>query len=450
MKKKLSALLALVLAFCMSVPVFATPSDYPTAGDLANTETTFVIEKNYVKLDGTTQMDKFPAETLKFESTCTAAPVEKTTAPNLTVAPLEVKGVKQDITVTVPAYTVPGKYNYEIKEQSPAAQTPGAKDTAGVVYDKESVYVQVVVKYVKNENDSNSTLKKFVTVAADGTTVGAESNTNNDTTKKADFKNKYLLDGEIIPPDPIDPTPTPTPDPNPIPDPTPGEPDPIPTPEPDPGEKPEVTKAKFRITKHVRGPLASRDQEFTVHVTLKSEKPVRSDITYNDGTEKTITKVGVQSSGWTGNDANGYTAEVDVNIKNGETVKFTGVPAGVEYTVKEDAKHIGQLTQDNINNPSEGYTVSYYGGGQKLDNPTKDDAPEKEYGKKLAATGKVGYDTNNNIIIANSKGLNTEDNDMVKPNTGITLDSLPYIIILCLVVAGAGAMIVKSRRRREE
>ena len=112
MKKKLSALLAFVLAFCMSIPVFAAPSKYPTNGDPANTETTFVIEKNYVKLDGTTQMDKFPAETLRFESTCIAAPVEKTTAPNLTVAPLEVTGVKQDITVTVPTYTVPGKYEY--------------------------------------------------------------------------------------------------------------------------------------------------------------------------------------------------------------------------------------------------------------------------------------------------------------------------------------------------
>jgi LPXTG-motif cell wall-anchored protein len=46
--------------------------------------------------------------------------------------------------------------------------------------------------------------------------------------------------------------------------------------------------------------------------------------------------------------------------------------------------------------------------------------------------------------------MNDEDSDMVKPNTGIHLDSLPYIMILALVVLGAGMMIVKSRRRREE
>lgn len=295
MKKKLSALLAFVLAFCMSIPVFAAPSDYPTTGDPANTETTFVIEKNYVKLDGTTQMDKFPAETLQFESTCIAAPVEKTTAPKLTVAPLAVTGVKQDITVTVPTYTVPGKYNYEIKEQSPAAQTPGAKDTAGVVYDKESVYVQVVVKY------DGADLKKYVTVTSKDAGIGAGNDKNQTNgNKKGDFKNKYLLDGEI---DPI--YPDPNPDPNPIPDPTPGEPDPItPIPDPEnPGKDPSPTElAKFKVMKQVRGPLASRDQEFDVTVNLSSSKPVRSDITYTGG--GTIKKVGT-GSGWTGDDASG-------------------------------------------------------------------------------------------------------------------------------------------------
>lgn len=454
MKKKLSIILAFVLAFCISIPVFAEPSDYPTKGDPASTASIFKIQKKYVKLDETSlSPDKFPAETLKFEAVCTAAPMEVGKAPVLTVDPLVVANVTSDITVHVPEYTVPGKYNYKITEQSPSVQTLDSKDTAGVVYDTDPVFIQVVVKYVKNKNDSNSTLKKFVTVAADGVTVGTEIDTDNDT-KKADFKNKYLLDGEIDPnnPDPPKPDPdapvTPTPDPNPIPNPGPDEPDPIPTPKPDPGEKPEVTQAKFRIMKHVRGPLASHEQEFTVHVTLKSEKPVRSDIAYFDGEAKTIAKVGALSSGWEGSDAVGYTANVDLKIQNGETVKFTGVPAGVEYTVKEDDSHIGQLTQNNINKPEAGYTVSYYGGGMKLDNPTAD--TPGDYGASLSATGMVGYDTNNNIVISNSKGLNNEDSDMVKPNTGISLDSLPYIIILCLVIAGAGMMLVKSRKRGEE
>lgn len=440
MKKKLSAVLAVILAFCMSIPVFAAgPSDYPTKGDLASEKTTFTIQKNYVKLDGATAVDRYPDETLKFKSTCTAAPVEPGSAPNLSVRDLSpVAAVTSDITVDVPAYTVPGKYNYKIEEQSPSVHTPGSKDTAGVVYDKTPVCIQVVVKF------DNGVLKKIVTVAENDTTIGAGNELNQTTaSKKADFKNKYLLDGEI---DPDKPGPT-DPNPNPIPDPDPN-PDPIPKPEPDPGETSETTAAKFRIMKHVRGPLASREQEFDVTVTLTSEKPVRSDIICNDGTEHVIAKVGANASGWTGNDANGYTATINLAIKNGETVKFQGVPAGVSYTVKEDAKHIGQLTDQNLNDPSKGYTVAYYGGGTKLDNPTTDNPGQ--YGANLSATGIVGYDKNNNIIISNSKGMNTEDEEMVKPNTGISLDSLPYILILGLVVLGAGMMIVKSHRRREE
>lgn len=437
MKKKLSALLAIVLAFCMSMPVFAAPSSYPTTGDPADQPSEFKIEKNYVKLDGTTQMDKFPAETLKFESTCIAAPMTTTDAPNLTVAQLAVQDVQQDITVTVPIYTVPGKYNYEIKEQSPAAQTPGAKDTAGVVYDKESVYVQVVVKY------EGTDLKKFVTVTSKDAGVGAGNDKNQTNgNKKGDFKNKYLLDGEI---DPI--YPDPDPDPNPIPTPDPEDPDPItPIPDPDnPGTDPSPTElAKFKVMKQVRGPLASRDQTFDVTVQLSSSKPVRSDITYNGGT---IKKVG-EGSDWTGNDADGYTATVTLQLKDDETVVFSGVPAGVTYVVYENPRHIGKLDENTLNDSSRGYTVAYYGGGSEVNNPTPENPGE--YGRNNYATGTVGKDKNNNIIIANSKGMNTEDVDMVKPNTGIRLDSLPYMMILGLVVLGAGVMVVKSRKRREE
>ena len=42
--------------------------------------------------------------------------------------------------------------------------------------------------------------------------------------------------------------------------------------------------------KQVRGPLASHDQNFDVTVTLTSEKPVRSDISYTGG--GSIKKVG--------------------------------------------------------------------------------------------------------------------------------------------------------------
>lgn len=442
MKKKLSALLAIVLAFCMSVPVLAAPSDYPTTGDLANKETTFTIEKKYVTNDENKNAAQFPSETLQFESVCTAAPMTPLTAPNLTIDPLTVDSNPDDIVVNVPIYSVPGKYNYEITEQSPSQHTPDSKDSAGVVYDKKSVFIQVVVKY------DGIDLKKFVTVAADGTTIG---NGNNDTqdnaNKKGDFKNKYLLDGELITPDP-DPNPNPNPGPNPTPDPD-KDPDPItPIPPEGGGVTPDKTElAKFKIMKQVRGPLASQDQLFDVTVTLTSEKPVRSDISYkvNDAI-KTIKKVG-EGSDWT-EDGNKFKTTVKLQLKDKQTVVFSGIPAEVTYTVQEDSKHIGKLDEATLNDPSKGYTVAYYGGGNKINNPT-DEIPG-DYGINNAATGTIGKATNNNIIIANSKGMNGEDSEMVKPNTGLHLDSLPYIMILGVVVLGAGMMLVRSRKRREE
>lgn len=437
MKKKISTLLAFILVFCMSIPVFAAPSNYPTTGDNANQETIFTIQKKYVKQDGNTSVSQFPEETLKFTTTCIKAPTGPDKAPALTVDELKVTGVTNDITVHVPAYSVPGKYNYKIVEQSPMIHT------AGVLYDKNPIYLQVVVKY------DNGDLKKIVTVANDGTIIGNGNDKNNGNgNKKADFKNKYLLDGEI---DPEIITPNPDPNPNPIPDPgkdpIPG-PDPVkPIPTPDGGNE-TVEHAKFKIMKHVRGPLASRDEKFTVQVTLKSDKPVRSDITYNDGTEHTISKVGSNSSQWNGTDITGYTASITLSIKNNQTVEFKGVPAGISYTVQEDSKHIGKLDENTMNAPSKGYTVCYYGGGNKVNNPTAQNPGD--YGKSLFASGTVGRDRNNNIIISNSKGLNDEDKDMVKPNTGINMDSIPYFMILGLVVLGAGVMVIKNRRRSDK
>ena len=249
-----------------------------------------------------------------------------------------------------------------------------------------------------------------------------------------------MLDGEVDP-ELLGPQ---EPDPNPVPTPQPEDPDPV-KPVPD-SEKP-VEKAKFKIMKQARGPLAGKEQ-FEVHVTLQSEKPVRSDIICNDGEEHVISKVGSANSSWTGTDATGYTAAVTLQIKDDEVVEFKGIPAGVKYKVQEDSKHIGQLTESNINDTTTGYTVAYYGGGTKVENPTVDKPADKDYGRTLFASGTVGSD--NNIVISNSKGANNEDSGMVKPNTGINLETLPYVVILGLVIIGAGMMFVKSRRRREE
>lgn len=444
MKKKLSAVLTFILAFCLSVPVFAAgPSDYPQGPISADAkDTKFTIAKNYVKLDGTTAAEQFPNETLQFKATCKAAPMDLNKAPELTVDPVTVGKVSDnEIVVTVPAYTIPGKYNYEIKEIAPSKQDPKDEDSAGVLYDDGSVFIQVVVKY------DGAQLNKYITVTSNDNSIGAGNELNQgNANKKGDFKNRYLLDGEIDPnPDPGKPDPKPNPNPIPGPDPGPTpDPDPItPIPDPEhPGEAPSETElAKFKIMKQVRGPLKNDQADFGVTVTLKSKKPVRSDISYGLGT--------IKDTAWA-KSGDKYTTTIEIKLKDDQTVTFSGVPAGVEYTVKEHAKHSGKLTGDNLNTPDEGYTTSYYGGGEPVNNPTSVNPALVNYGADNQATGEVGYDENNNIIIVNNKGMNNEDSEMVKPNTGIRLDVLPYFLILALVILGAVVMIAKSRRRREE
>ncbi len=65
-----------------------------------------------------------------------------------------------EIVVTVPAYTIPGKYNYEIEEIAPSKQDPKDEDSAGVLYDDGSVFIQVVVKY------DGAQLNKYITVTS--------------------------------------------------------------------------------------------------------------------------------------------------------------------------------------------------------------------------------------------------------------------------------------------
>lgn len=153
------------------------------------------------------------------------------------------------------------------------------------------------------------------------------------------------------------------------------------------------------VTKNVTGIMGDKEKEFTVKVTFTAPTgdTVREAITYVDGTEtKTI------AAGWTGSQA------VDITLKHGETVTFTNIPYGVTYTVVENSY------------TSEGYDAADY---------TFSDADK---------TINSNSDT---VTITNNKGGNVD--------TGIGLDSLPYIMILVLAAAGLIVFFSKKRMARE-
>lgn len=159
----------------------------------------------------------------------------------------------------------------------------------------------------------------------------------------------------------------------------------------------------LEVKKLVTGNLGDRNKEFNVTVTFTApaDKEVKSVISYTDGTPKTI-----ETSAWT--EKNGSKqAEVTITLKHDETVTFTNIPYDVTYTVTE------------ADYTPEGYDeeVIVYS-----DNVNK----------------KIDADTpNDTVTITNNKGTNVD--------TGIVLDSLPYILLIAVALVGVVAFTAKKR-----
>lgn len=148
------------------------------------------------------------------------------------------------------------------------------------------------------------------------------------------------------------------------------------------------------VTKNVTGNLGDRSKEFNVTVTFTAPEAgvVNSTISYIvDGETKTIAP-----AAWKEN-----TASVQIALHHEETVTFTNIPYGVTYHVAEDSYE------------AEDYETSY----------------NKQDGTIGAASDAV--------TITNKK-----ENQV---DTGIVLDSLPYILLIAVALVGVVAFTAKKR-----
>ena len=163
----------------------------------------------------------------------------------------------------------------------------------------------------------------------------------------------------------------------------------------------EYSAGSLAVKKEVTGNLGDTTKEFEVTVTFTKPtgKTISSTIRYTDGTAKTIAPA----------DWKDGTAEVVIYLKHDETVTFTNIPYGVTYTVEEGD-----------------YTAEADGGYD-------------------AATYVFSDETNKKIDTA-SDTVTITNNKSVGVDTGITLDSLPFVLILA-VCAGAVVLFVVKRRR---
>lgn len=144
------------------------------------------------------------------------------------------------------------------------------------------------------------------------------------------------------------------------------------------------------ITKEITGNMADMDKEFTftVEFTVPAGTVAKSAVVVNvAGTSEIIV-------------LDAETKTITFTLGDGETATITNIPAGVTYTVTEDKENYTQI----IVNEGDG------------------------------------------IITGGDKDLYAFTNDLESEvDTGISMDSMPYILMLAVAVIGAVAIMGKKR-----
>ena len=163
----------------------------------------------------------------------------------------------------------------------------------------------------------------------------------------------------------------------------------------------------FTVAKNVEGNMANENDEFEITVTLTSTKPI--------GTNVTLAGTTVTPEQWT-NNADSYTYTSTLNYSEiGGAKTFSDIPDGVTVSVVENT------AADKMN----GYTFDNTNGNK-----------ENNFSMTVADA-----DNNKAVVVKNTKGAEI--------GTGITLDSMPYILMLAVAFMGLFVFFSKKRMMRE-
>lgn len=166
------------------------------------------------------------------------------------------------------------------------------------------------------------------------------------------------------------------------------------------------------VKKEVSGSAGKKDVYFDIDVTFTASRVVASEITISDGSSTIAT---IATSNWILDESGSYTVTKTVSLKHDQTVYFYNVPDGVNYTVVEQDKHrVGTDGIVDINDYDGDYSVTY----------TNDN-------------GNISADAPSAAVVKNEKNASTE--------TGIVLDSMPYILLLAVAAAGLFVLLNKKR-----
>ena len=160
--------------------------------------------------------------------------------------------------------------------------------------------------------------------------------------------------------------------------------------------------SQVTVSKTVTGALGDKAKEFsfTLNVTDNAGTPITGGIKAKKGSNEETSNIG---------------NEYQFTLKNGENIVFTNVPTGATVAV----------TENDYTGANGGYSTSYVAGdGQKMQ------------GREARLTNISAG--NHTIAFTNSKD--------VSPDTGITLHSMPYLLVLAGVLVGGIAWMRRRKR----
>lgn len=185
------------------------------------------------------------------------------------------------------------------------------------------------------------------------------------------------------------------------------------------GVNPEVTitnnytsnRADLTVTKTVTGNMADLDEEFTFQMSIAGDYDADK-ITYKKGT----TEEGKLSD----------LTDNKFTLKNGESIVFSGIPAGAVVTVTETGAEDYKTTVDVSNTPT------------------------AEAVALAAETGSGDTKSGTVTISATAQTIAFTNTKEIPVNTGVILDTLPYVLMLIAVGGGVVAFFLRKRHHDDE
>jgi len=166
---------------------------------------------------------------------------------------------------------------------------------------------------------------------------------------------------------------------------------------------------ELTVTKKIAGNLADPNRVFTIKVTLTSTENVANDITI----ESNATSLTAETA------KNWKTKEITFTAKGGQSITIKNIPTGVKYTIEEDGEITRHLENNDattqMNNANN--ATAYYVEGE-VKTPT-------------AIGDTAAFET-----IKNTKEITVP--------TGISMETLPYVLILAVAVMGAAVLVIRK------